>query len=123
MARAERLGRQSRHGQSAPCAIGRFRLIEPEVPRPEGHILPHSRHEELVVGILEDETDPTPDLSDVDIVQFETAHRDRPGASQDPVQVKSQCRLPGSIRSEQRDPPAFLNREIDAGESRPAVRV
>ena len=37
---------------------------QPEVGRAEGHVVAHRRHEELVVGVLEDDADPAADLEE-----------------------------------------------------------
>ena len=48
---------------------------EAEVERPEGDVLGHRRHEELVVGVLEDEADPAAQLAQVAVRHVEAGDR------------------------------------------------
>jgi hypothetical protein len=52
---------------------------QPEVGRPEADVLFDRRHEELIVGILEDEPEPPPDLGQCGLLQPQPADLDRSG--------------------------------------------
>ncbi|CAM5295258.1 hypothetical protein SHIRM173S_02535 [Streptomyces hirsutus] len=97
---------------------------EPGRRRTERHVLPHGRHEELVVRVLEDDADPAPDLGHVPLADGQSGDGDGAGAAgQDAVEVQHQGRLAGAVRAEQRDPLAARDREADAEQGLVAVRV
>ena len=98
---------------------GSERLIHPlrqiipaqaEVGRAEGHVIAHRRHEELVVGVLEDHPHAAPNLGDRVIGDLTTtdAHGPR-GGPQDRIEVKDQGGLPSAIGPEQGNPLARVN--------------
>ena len=97
---------------------------QPEVRRPEGDVLADGRHEQLVVGVLEDDPDPLPHPPQIGPGERQAVDHDRaPAAGQDAVQVQDEGRLPGAVRAEERHPLAAAEFEIDALQRRLAVRV
>ena len=56
------------HADLVECAVDggvQVRAGHAEVGRSEGHVVAHGRHEQLVVGVLEDDADPAADLPKV----------------------------------------------------------
>jgi hypothetical protein len=100
-----------------------------EVRRPERHVVPHGRHEQLVVRVLEHQADLPPYLGKVVAVQARSADLDPAAAgpaghrAEDPVQVQDERGLAGAVRAEQRDPLTALDGEVDTEQGLPAVGV
>ncbi len=94
-----------------PHVLGR----EPEVQRPEAHILGDGRHEQLVVRVLEDHADRPADvgqrvLCDRDAADVDGAVRRR----QQAVQVQQQRGLAGAVGADDGDRLAVPDLEGDA---------
>ena len=97
---------------------------EAEVGRAEADVGADRAHEQLVVGVLEDDADPAADLGDVVLGDREAADRDAARAGgQDAVEVQHQRGLAGAVGAEQRDPLALVDVEVDAVERLVAVGV
>src|SRR5450759_1174831 len=90
----------------------------------ERHVLADSRHEQLVVRVLEHDAHPAADLAQIRIDHVHAGHGDgaTPGG-QDAVQVQHEGRLARPVRTEQGDPFATLDRQVDAVERLESVRV
>ena len=81
------------------------------VGRPERHVLADGRHEQLVVGVLEDDADPATDLRQVRFATGSPLTVDRAGAGgEDAVQVQHQGGLAGAVGPEQGDPLTAVRR-------------
>jgi hypothetical protein len=101
---------------------------DPEVDRTERDVLRDGRHEQLVVGVLEDDADAAPDLPHRvpgrPPRQLQPAHGDTAlGGRQNAVEVQHQCGLPGPVRTEDGHPLAGFHREVDPVQRGPAVRI
>ena len=99
-------------------------LGQAEVARAEGDVLADGGHEQLVVGVLEDDADPPPDLLQVPLGDRQPGdlHAAAP-AAQDAVEVQHQGGLAGAVGPEQRDPLAALDAQVDAVERLVSVGV
>ena len=101
-----------------------LRAREPEVRRPEPDVGPHRAHEQLVVGVLEDDADPAPDLAQVLARHRQAADRDLPAPGrEDAVEVQHERGLAGAVGPQERDPLTLLDPEIDAVQRLVAVGV
>ena len=81
-------------------------------------------HEQLVVGVLEDDADPAPDLGDVLLGDRQPADRHAPGAGgEDAVEVQHQRGLAGAVGAEQGDPLAAVDVQVHAEQRLVAVGV
>ena len=98
--------------------------LEAEVGRAEAHVLADRAHEQLVVGVLEHDADPAPDLGDVVLGDRQPADGDAPGAGdEDAVEVQHQRGLAGAVGAEQGDALALVDVEVDAEQRLVAVGV
>ncbi len=112
------------HGaQRRSHAILEPRAGEPEVERPEGDVVAHRRHEELVVGILEDEADAGPQRLDVPVADVDPGHLEASLAAQEAVEVEHQGRLAGAVGSQHGDALPVGDVHVHAVERRLPVRV
>ena len=96
-----------------------------EVGRAEGDVVAHRGHEELVVGVLEDDADAAPHL--LQVLPWRPAAR-RPRtepapALEDAVEVQNERGLAGPVGPEQGDPLATVDVQVDAVERLVAVGV
>ena len=90
---------------------------QPEVARPERHVVADRRHEQLVVGVLEDDADAAPDLGEVVLGDGQAGHRDGAGpGGQDAVEVQHERGLAGAVRAQHGDPFAAVHVEVHAEE-------
>ena len=95
-----------------------------EVGRAERDVLAHGGHEQLVVGVLEDDPHAAPDLLEVRLLHRQPRDRDRPGTGgEDPVEVQHQRGLAGAVGTEQGDPLAPVDVQVDPEERLVAVGV
>ena len=96
----------------------------PEVGRAEGDVVVHGRHEQLVIGVLEDDPDTLADLAQVRLRDRQPRHPHlaRPTA-EDAVEVKDERRLACAVRPEERDALALVDREVDAEQRAVAIGV
>src|SRR3990172_1681657 len=85
-----------------PAAYVRFRVTHGQGP--EGHVLETGGGKELVVGVLEYQTDLRPDERQVGAVHREASHQDRALAAQDPVEMKHERAFSSPVRPYQGDP-------------------
>ena len=112
------------HLLQAAVHPGAHRLsIESHVQRAEGDILLDRRHEDLIVGILEEHADPLPHLRDVRSVDAEPAHADRSLPVQQPDEVVEEGGLAGAVRAEDRDRLGGLQDEVHAAQRLHAIRI
>src|SRR6185369_4100478 len=90
----------------------------------ERDVVVHGRHEQLIVGILEDDADALAHLAQVGLGDREARdpHLAR-AAPEDAVEMEDEGGLAGAVRAEQRDPLAFVDPEVDAEERAVAVGV
>lgn len=97
---------------------------EPEVRRAEGDVPADRGHEELVVGVLEDDADPSADLAEVVVVDGQAVHDDAAGVgTQDPVEVQHEGGLARAVRPEDGEPLARSHPQVQAVQRPVAVRV
>ncbi len=88
---------------------------QPEVRRAEGHVLADARHEQLVVGVLEDDAD-----APAHLLQVLALHRQAVdvhgsgGRQQDAVQVQHEGGLAGAVRPQQGGALAGLQDQVHA---------
>jgi hypothetical protein len=110
-------------------ALVEFRSAETEIRRTERHVVADCRHEQLVVRVLEDETNLAPDLAEVLAVQTGPPDLDPTTSgpachrAEDPVQVQDQRGLAGTVRAEQRDPLPSLDSEVDTEQRLPPIGI
>jgi hypothetical protein len=101
-----------------------LRAPDTEVRRTERDVVAHRRHEELVVGVLEDQAHPSPDLEQVGLGDRQPGDGDRPVARpEDAVEVEDERGLPGTVRAEQGDPLPRVHVQVDAEQGLVAARV
>ena len=101
-----------------------FGAADPEVGGSKRDVLREGRHEQLVVGILEDHSDLAPDITK------SLARQRRPGdldsalrRGQHTVEMQHERGLAGTVRAEQRDTLPRRDLEIDTAERRMPARV
>ncbi len=71
---------------------------------PEGHVFEQRRHEELVVGVLEDQAHSATNLGQVLPAHHQAADADRAGAGLEyPVELQEQRALARAVRPNQGD--------------------
>ncbi len=104
-------------------ALGRRRPVEAHVERPERDVLRDGRHEQLVVGVLEDEPDARAQLVHVVAAHLESRHLEAPLPHEQPVEVEHERRLARPVRAEQRDALAVPDVEVDAAQRVVPARV
>ncbi len=109
-------------GQRTVYALRHRIAFEAEVERAKGDVLGDRRHEELVIGILEDEPDRRAQRAHV-AAHVQARDLELPLAAQQPVEVEHQRRLASAVRPEHRDALAVGDMQIDAVEPHHAVRV
>jgi hypothetical protein len=104
-----------------------LRLPEAQLLRPERHVLPDRRTEELVVRVLEQQADAAPYLGQVGLDERQAIHGDRGHrrrtVRQQAVQVQQQGRLARAIGADQRHAFARPQRERQPAQRLVAVRV
>ena len=101
-----------------------LRSTQPDVVRPEGHVVPDRRHEQLVVGVLKDDPHPPPDLQEVLAGDGHSGDGHRPGGRLvNPVEVQDERRLARSVRTQQGYPLGAVHMQVDTGEGTSAIRV
>ncbi len=115
--------RHPHRGQRSVDAVAHDGALEAEVERAEGDVLGDRRHEELVVGILEDEPDRARAARAASPPTLEARDLELALAAQQPVEVEHQRRLAGAVRPEHRDALAVGHVQVDAVERHHAVRV
>ena len=118
-----RVGLHPDRGEGVVHTLLELCTLHAEVRGPERHVVVHGRHEQLVIGILEDDADPPTDLLQVRLRHRQPVTRHLALARKDAVEVQHERRLPGAVRPEQRHPLAFLDREIDTSQRDVAVRI
>jgi hypothetical protein len=97
---------------------------EAEVGGPEGHVLADGGHEELVVGVLEDDAHAPAHLGDVGVVDAEAVDPDGAGGGpQDAVEVEHQRGLAGPVGPEDGDALAGRDGQVHVPQRPVAVRV
>ena len=108
-------------GEVAPCrrrraprrpAASSSAPRSPRLAGPKADVVAHGRHEQLVVGVLEDDADPAADLAQVRL-RRPGARRPAPSpapAAEDAVEVQHERRLAGAVRAEEGDPLALVAR-------------
>ena len=95
-----------------------------EIGRPERDVVAHRRHEQLVVGILEHDPDPSPDLLELWPGDRQSGDQDLAGRRRvDAVEVEHECGLAGAVRPEHRDALTVLDRQVDAVQRRMPVGI
>src|SRR4029453_1780919 len=95
-----------------------------EVSRAEGSVLAHPWHEQLVVGVLEDDPDAAADLWQVGLLDRESGDLDRARAGpEDPVEVQYQRGLAGAVGAEERYALTSVDVQTHAEKGLVAVRV
>ncbi len=95
-----------------------------QVDRAEGHVVAHGGHEQLVVGVLEDDADPAPDFPQRRLADAQAVHGHRAGPrGQRAVQVQHQGRLAGPIGPEDGHPLPRGDVQVDPEQRLPAVRI
>ena len=88
-----------------------------EVGRTERHVGADRGHEQLIVGVLEDDADAPADLAEVRLGHGQPADVDSAAlGSVDAVEVQDQGGLAGAIRAEYGNAFATVDREVDAVE-------
>jgi hypothetical protein len=104
-----------------------FGAAQAQVGGAERDVLADGRHEELVVGVLEDDADPAPDLPQALLVlgvDELAAHVHRAEtAVQDPVEVQDEGRLARPVGAEQRHALALADGDVHAVQGLGAVGV
>ena len=112
--RAQRIGHPSVQLVAAQAQVG----------RPERDVLADGGHEQLVVGVLEDDADAATDLAQVRLHHGQAADGDgAPCGRVDAVEVQHQGGLAGAVGPEHRDLLAIAYDQIDAVERWAAVGV
>ncbi len=101
---------------------------QPEVGRTERHVVADGRHEQLVVGVLEDDPDAAPDLRERVLADRHTGHLDgaAPGARVAPenaVEVQDEGGFARAVGAKQRHPLATMDVQVRPVEGAGAVRV
>ena len=97
---------------------------DPEVGGTEGDVVADRRHEQLVIGILEDDADALADFAQVRLGDREPADPDLAGAAtEDAVEVEDERGLAGAVRAEESDPFALVDGEVDSEERTVAIGV
>ena len=102
-----------------------LRAAQAGVGGPELHVVAHRRHEQLVVGVLEDHARPgVGPPARLASVTGRPDTDDRPGAGgEDAVEVEHQGGLAGAVGPEQGDAFALVHVEVDAEQGLVAVGV
>ena len=86
------------HPTSPVDPLGQLRIAVAEIDRAEGHVVAHGGHEQLIVGILEDNADPATDLPQRRFADRQPVDGHRAGPrGQGPVQVQDQRRLASAM--------------------------
>ena len=97
---------------------------QPEVGRPERHVVAHGGHEQLVVGVLEDDADPASHLEQVRAGDRQPRDGDASRAGrEDAVEVQHQGRLARAVGAEQGDPLPRVHVQVDPEQCLVAARV
>ena len=116
---------QHAYRRQGVCDPG-FQLIAVEtiVGGAKGDILPDRRHEQLIVRILKDNSDPPADLLQVFIDQRQSGDPNRPALrAKDPVQMEDERRLARTVRAEQGDPLGRMNVETRVVKYLGSIRI
>ncbi len=101
-----------------------FGAFEAEVGRTEADVLLDGWHEELIVGILKDESEPSPDLAQGGLIELDPSDLDRPSLGlEDPDQQQQQRRLAGAVGTEHGHPLTGLDLEVHAVDGVGAIGV
>ena len=93
------------------------------VERAERDVLADGRHEQLVVGVLEDEPDAGAQVADVVVADAQAGDLELALALQQRVELEHQRRLAGAVGAEDGDALAVGDVQVDAVEAGDAVRV
>ncbi len=120
--------RHPHHRERLTDAGVEFRSAQAEVRGPESHVVADGRHEQLVVGVLEDDAHPAADLGQGVPADRHTGDLDRatPGADvapEDSVEVQHEGRLAGTVGPEQGHPFAAVDVQIDPGQCACAIGI
>jgi len=89
--------------------------LEPHIQRPERDVVVDGRHEQLIVGVLEDQAHPLAHLTGrlgrqrdpIDCHRSSLRHEDA-------IHVEDECGFARPIRTEQRDPLSGGDRQVDS---------
>ena len=109
--------------QRLPDPLLDLRPGEPQVERAERDVLADRRHEQLVVGVLEDQADAGAQVTDVVVADAQAGDLELAAAGQQRVEVQHQRRLAGAVGAEHGDALAVCHVQVEAVEARDAVRV
>jgi hypothetical protein len=97
---------------------------EPEVERPEPHVLGHRRQEQLVVRVLEHHADGATDVGQRPLGDRDAADVDAAaGGCEQPVEVQEEGRLAGAVGADEGDGLAVADLERDAVQRLRPVRI
>jgi hypothetical protein len=100
------------------------RVFQAQIGRPEGHVLTHGGHEQLVVRVREHQSHPASDLHQVVIGEFQLAEADcTPIGTEETVDMQRQCRLTCPVGAEYRQSLPRPHRECQPIESLSPVRI
>src|SRR5262249_35030176 len=94
-----------------------------QIQRPESHIFQHTWHEQLIVGILEDDADLLPYLLERLLFHRHATDFDGAAAFEQSAQMQDEGGLTRSVGAEQSDCLAGMKLEIDAGQRHGAIFV
>ena len=115
--------RHAHGGERAVDPLAHRVALEPEVERPERDVLGDGRHEELVVGVLEDEADRRAQVANVVLADGQARDLQLALTGQQPVEVEHQRRLAGAVGPQHGDALAVRDVQVHAVEARHAIRV
>jgi hypothetical protein len=88
---------------------------QPKIARAESHILAHCGGEQLVIGILENETDSGVEPGPIAAGDVSPLHQDSaPGGPQQASEMAEQRGLPRAVGTDQRHELALLGYEVHA---------
>jgi hypothetical protein len=108
-------------GQHAGVHLGRRQAL---VDRPEGHVVLHRGHEELVVGILEHVADPAPHFGQAGTRQRDAFDRHAALArQQQAIDMLQQRRLARAIGTDDGHRLTRQDAQVDAAQRQRAVRI
>mgnify|MGYP006955966709 CR=1 FL=1 len=115
------------HADGPKCVVdGGVEVVaaQTEVGGTEGNILSHSRHEQLIVWILEHDPHPPPNLGEIGLGDWKTSDRDAAVRGRvNAIEVQDQCGLSGAIGAEHGNAFAMPDREVDSVECEVPVGI